>query len=84
MKTAYGYIFSKDNITIGFTGDTTLCDSVHYMASICKYLFCDCMFIKGTTKHMGIDMIIKLCNKYPKCNFVVSHLEINTRKELEK
>lgn len=80
---AYGYIFSKDNLKVGFTGDTTLCETVEYMASICNYLFCDCMFIKGTTKHMGIDMIKNLSTKYPNCKFVVSHMEENAREELK-
>ena len=84
MKPSFGYIFSKDNIKIGFTGDTTLCKNVEYMASVCNYLFCDCMFIKGTSKHMGIDMIKELCNKYATCQFVVSHMEDNTRQEIEK
>jgi len=84
MKPAYGYIFSKNNTKFGFTGDTTLCESVEYMASICNYLFCDCMYINGTSKHMGINMIKELCNKYPKCQFIVSHMENNTRHELEK
>ncbi len=84
MKPAYGYIFSKDKIKVGFTGDSTLCESVEYMAQVCNYLFCDCMFIKGTSKHMGIDMLNILSEKYPNCHFVVSHLEDNTREELIK
>lgn len=84
MKPAYGYIFTKDNIKVGFTGDTTLCDNVEYMASICNYLFCDCMFIEGTTKHMGIDMLKKLSNRHPECKFVVSHMEDKTREQLIK
>lgn len=79
-----GYIFTKDDIKVGFTGDTTLCKNVEYMASVCNYLFCDCMFIEGTTKHMGIDMIKELSSTYPNCNFVVSHMEDNTREELKK
>lgn len=84
MKPAYGYIFSKKDNNFGFTGDTTLCESVEYMAGVCKYLFCDCMFIKGTSKHMGIDMLKVLCNKYPNCKFVVNHMEDSTREELKK
>ena len=84
MKPAYGYIFSKDNINIGFTGDTTICENVKYMASICDYLFCDCMLTNGTTKHMGINMLKELCENYKKCKFVVSHLEDDTRDELKK
>ena len=80
MKPAYGYIFDNK---VGFTGDTSLCSNVEYMASICKYLFCDCMLIEGNDKHSGIDNLEYLSKKYPKCNFVVSHLEDDTRKELE-
>ncbi len=84
MKPAFGYIFEKENIKVGFTGDTILCQNVEYMASICNYLFCDCMFVKSTTKHMGIDSLKYLTEKYSNCKFVVSHLEDSTREELNK
>lgn len=84
MKPAYGYILTDDKIKVGFTGDTTLCDNVKYLASMCDYLFCDCMFIEGTSKHMGIDMLKKLSSKYKNCTFVVSHLEDDTRYKLNK
>ena len=84
FKPAYGYIFEKDGKKFGFTGDTAYCESVNYMASVCSYLFCDCMFIKGTDKHMGIDDLKKLTEKYPKCKFIVNHMEDITRDELKK
>jgi len=84
MKPAYGYIFNNGKLKIGFTGDTSLCNMVEVMARACNYLFCDCMFIKGTNKHQGINDIVYLSNKYPSCNFIVSHMEENTRKELKK
>ncbi len=84
MKPAYAYIFNNKNKKIGFTGDTSLCKNVEYMANICDYLFCDCMFIKGTSKHMGIDNIKYLSEKYVNCRFVVSHLDDSTRVELNK
>lgn len=81
---AHGYIFEKDNIKFGFTGDTTICDGVEYMASICNYLFCDAMFPKVTEKHMGIDVIKELSSKYKNCKFIVSHLNNDTREEFKK
>ena len=84
MKPAYGYIFECDNIKFSFTGDTTLCENVEYMANLCSYLFCDCMFINATTKHSGIDNLEYLSNKYPNCKFVVSHLEDETREKLKE
>ena len=65
MKPAYGYIFKYKDEYIGFTGDSALCSIVEQMASKCKYLFCDCMFIEGNSKHMGIDNIEYLISKYP-------------------
>jgi ribonuclease BN (tRNA processing enzyme) len=84
MKPANGYIISDGKNKVGFTGDTKLCENVEYMANECNYLFCDCMFIKGTDKHMGIDNLTYLSEKYPKCKFVVSHMENDTREELKK
>ena len=83
MKPAYGYIFEKDQIKVGFTGDSAFCPNIEYMASICNYLFCDCMFKIGNSKHMGINNIKELSNKYSNSIFVVSHLEDETRTELK-
>lgn len=84
MKPAFGYIFSKGNTCVGFTGDTSLCESVEFLSSKCKYLFCDCMLIKGNGKHQGIDNLEYLSKKYPNCIFVVSHLEDVTREKLNE
>lgn len=84
MKPAFGYIFSKGDISVGFTGDTSFCESVEIMSKKCSYLFCDCMFINGNGKHQGIDNLEYLSKKYPKCTFVVSHLEDVTREKLKK
>lgn len=83
MKPAYAYIFKNDDKLVGFTGDTSLCDNVEFMAEKCDYLFCDCMLINGNNKHQGIDDIEYLSNKYPNCKFVVIHLEDNTREEIK-
>lgn len=84
MKPAYGYIFQKDNIFIGFTGDTALCQNVEIMAQKCSYLFCDCMLLTGTVKHQGIDNLEYLASKYQNCTFIVSHLEDVTRDKLKE
>lgn len=84
FKSSYGYIFKSDNLTLGFTGDTTYCDNVDYMASVCDYLVCDCTFIYGNESHMGIDDIKKLAAKYPEHKFVTSHMAHETAKEAKK
>ena len=34
--------------------------TVKNIVGICNYLFCNCMFINGTSKHMEIDMVKEL------------------------
>ena len=84
LKPAYGYIIGVDNIKVGFTGDTTICDNLEYMMKKCDYIFGDCMLIKGTSKHMGVDFLENLMKKYPNCKYVVSHLNDDTRDYLKK
>ena len=83
MKPAYGYVFDKNNLKVGFTGDTALCETVKYMAKICAYLFIDCTFLKSTTKHIGVDKLEYLTKEYSNCKFVVSHLNDETREYLK-
>ncbi len=84
MKPAYGYVLEKDNVKIGFSGDTTLCNNLEYMANICNYLFLDYMFINASTKHNGIDKLEYLINKYKNCKYIVFHLENDTREKLKE
>lgn len=84
MKPAYGYVFKEEDKKIGFTGDTTYCAQVEYLASICDYLFCDCMFLESTDKHMGLNDLQKLALKYPNCHFVTSHMEEQTWNKIKE
>ncbi len=84
MKPAYGYIFESDKHFIGFTGDTSLCESVRFLASKCDYLFCDVSLIHGTSKHMGTNDIVNLCNEFNECTFITSHMLDEAREELKK
>lgn len=82
VKKARGYILTKGKISIGFTGDTSLCKNVELMAKKCNYLFCDCTLIKGNEKHQGIDNLEYLAKKYPNCTFIASHLGTKTKIKL--
>lgn len=42
-----GCIFSQENVKVGFTGDTGMCEGLHAMAKKCNYLICDCNALKG-------------------------------------
>lgn len=83
-KSAYGYIFTDKNINFGFTGDTTYCDALEYMASKCNYLICDTTRKNSNDRHMGVDHVLYLAKKYPNCNFITSHMNDKTRDYLNK
>ena len=82
VKPAYGYIFSSNNLNVGFTGDANYTSQIDYMASKCNHLICDCTKLVGDSKHMGIDNIIQLANNYPNCIFYLSHMADDTRENL--
>ena len=84
LKPAYGYILTRNGISVGFTGDTNLCENVEYLASKCLYLFTDCANLLGNEKHMGIDNVEYLREKYQNCTFIVSHMDDSAREELIK
>ena len=84
LKPAYGYILTRNGISVGFTGDTHLCENVEYLLAKCTYLFADCALTIGNDKHMGIDNIEYLSNKYPNCTIIVSHMDDLVREELTK
>lgn len=84
QKPCYGYIFDSGKFKVGFSGDTTLCDNLKYMCEVCSCVFLDCMFIRGTNKHMGIDFLEELINKYPKVKFYPVHMENDTRVKLKE
>lgn len=79
---SYGYVISDTHTTIGFTGDSSLCDGVEEMASLCDTLICDCTLVEGNEYHMGIDNLIYLSNKYACCIYA-SHIKDETRKYVD-
>lgn len=82
MKPSYGYVFSFNNKKVGFTGDSSLCDNIKLMASTCDYLICDCTFIVGDNRHIGVDNLVDLAIKYKDCKFYATHSDDEVRNEL--
>lgn len=80
---SYGYLFDSGTVTVGFTGDTAMCDNLEYMLQKCNLIFIDCDLVKGNDKHLGVDNILELSNKYPECKFALTHLTIDSLKELK-
>lgn len=84
MKPSYGYIIKEGNKVVTFTGDSCLCQSIEDKAKVSDYLICDCNLQIGNAKHMGVDNITYLLDKFPNVKIVPTHTSINAKNKLEK
>jgi len=80
---AYAYKISKDNKSVAFTGDTTLCDNVYKLLEGIDIAFVDVTLPETVSVHMGIADIEKLRQKFHNCKFVPTHMHDHAREKLK-
>ncbi len=73
---SYGFTITQDGLTVGFSGDSAMCNNVRKIISKSKYVFIDCAQIKENNKHLCIDEIKELINEFPNCKFYPIHRSI--------
>ncbi len=76
---SYGYLVVNDGLSIGFTGDSKICDGVYELLEKSDILVADMSLDKGDNSHMGIDNIETLSSKYPRKTIVATHMRDETR-----
>ncbi len=69
----YGYILEKENHTISYATDTTLCDNFYKMCECSEITFADANRPTPMPMHMGLDELIEISEKYPNCKFYAIH-----------
>lgn len=75
-KPSYGYMLSKDNTTIAYTGDTTICDNLYKMCEKATYIMVDaCKATKSNPAHIGLTDLLEVVNNYKNCKFYTVHRE---------
>lgn len=84
INNAYGYMIEDNNVKVGLTGDTSICEGLNQLAKIVDVLICDLSLIQGNISHMGINNIKGLLNENPQLKIIAIHMYDETRKELEK
>lgn len=84
LPDCFGYLVTDGCGTVGFTGDTGLCDGVREIVSSSDMVFCDCDLTAGNEKHMGMDDLTALAKTYPGTGIIASHLRDDTREELRR
>ena len=70
----YGYIVKKDDTSIGYTGDTTLCNNYYEMCNNSKYMIVDTtMHTESSKVHIGLIDLKECSLKYNRCTFFAVH-----------
>lgn len=85
--TCYGYVISKDDKCIGFSGDAALCDGVHSVIQNSDLAFLDITgaALDGKSSiHMAPQQFLELMAQYPDKKLVPTHMNETTRVELAK
>ena len=81
-KPAYGFVVSKYGKSIGFSGDSKLCDAIEEIVQESEISVLDMSFAEhGLSAHMGIDDIEMLCNKYTNKKIISTHMHDYTREQ---
>ena len=83
FKPCYGFMLKHDNATIGFSGDSSYTASINTLVESSDISILDTTFINGNLKHMGLDNIETLIDKYNK-KIIPTHMDDLTRIEAIK
>lgn len=78
-----GYILTKDNNTIGYTGDTTLCEGLNTLIESSNYIFIDVTMQDTNDAHVGYTSMVDIANDNKDKKFYAVHrgdfdININT------
>lgn len=68
-----GYIIKKDNKTVGYTGDTTICDGLNNLIAESETIMIDGSRLETTDQHLGHHRLIELANQNEDKTFFVIH-----------
>ena len=76
---SYGYLIVNDGLSIGFTGDSRICDGVYELLEKSDILVADMTYEDSDNHHMGINSIEELARKQPSKTIVTTHMKDETR-----
>ena len=68
-------VTGDEGVTIGFTGDTTMCTGLHHLASISDAVVAECSGWDEPAEggHLWRDDIAQLMQTYPDVDFILNH-----------
>lgn len=80
LKPVHGYIITSDNASVSFTGDSSFSDSIVELIDNSDVSVLDCSLpYVGNEMHMGLDDIVRLCQRYNDKMLIPTHMQDDTR-----
>jgi ribonuclease BN (tRNA processing enzyme) len=76
---AFGYLVDDGAATVGFSGDSELCDGVHKILSDSTVAVLDASFADSRAGHMGMSDVVGLTKQYPNVRIVPTHMSDEVR-----
>lgn len=80
---AYGFTVSHKNTTVGFSGDSAYCKGINQILEKSDAAVLDANFMLGNEKHMGLDTIQQIAEKYPKVTIIPTHMRDDVRQAMQ-
>ncbi|ROQ54833.1 ribonuclease BN (tRNA processing enzyme) [Rathayibacter sp. PhB152] len=80
VETALGFEVSDSTTSVGFSGDSELCQSIRDICSNVSTAFFDTSFLTGRKGHMGLSDIKVLIEQHPGLRVIATHMsdEVST------
>jgi len=70
-----GYGLERGGVTLGYSGDTTLCPGIRDLAGSVEYLLCECTSMSGPAPiHLWREEVEQLIREFPASRFILTHL----------
>lgn len=71
----FGYLFQREGSTLGYSGDTGPCAGLDTLAGASETLVLECNGPHhGSTRHMDVDQVVALRERFPRLELVLTHL----------
>lgn len=80
LRPAYGYIIKENTKTIGFSGDSRMCEAIEYIVKESNISVLDMSLAEnGNNAHMGLNDIEKICTENKEKTIISTHMHDYTR-----
>jgi len=79
---AYGFTIEVEGKTVGFTGDSAMCNNVHKILKKSQAAFVDSANVSVNNKHLCVGEVNQLSKEYSNCKIYAIHLAKHSLAEL--